>query len=1375
MKNKNFGVKVLALILCLVVTLSCLYSCVSGEELKEVNTRVDDINTELGTLENGKVDKATYDALDAFVKEIDVIAKAAVSTAKFDEVLNNLNASIATKADAAKVSEDITAAKNALVEMINANAAEDATVKEALEAALVRITALEGSVATKAALESAISGINSIIAADKAAIEAKMAEIETLVAKKADKATVDGAIAELASTVAANKTAAEEAIAVAKSTLEEKISAANTALEELSETVAANNTAAEAAIAAAKAELYGAIDTTNTALDTLAATVENNNNKVTEDIADLNEAIENLRKAHQDNANKIAELKSAYEAKVDELVKADGDNTALINALTAKYNAEVEALKKADTDNKAALEKALADEVAALTAKYDTAVEALETANEANAKEIENLSAELAEKVEALEKADAANRTALEDKIAEEIDKVNKTVSDNAKAANDKVAALETKVDGIELMLNSKTTEINNTVDTKIQTLKNELNNKIDALQASYDSFVTNTNTEISNINALIKTINGQIEALQKDCNSFAENYQKATDMLYEGEYSIDSFEAKVSGVLEADYEKSVYEEFKKEVERLTFFLGRAITEDAIIGYFEQLDQLIEGMPTLMQSLRDMLNAYTENAEEGKRKYLTTNPNELDNIDNLYNKIETVDEDLETLYNAISAAHDNLVLANGAAEDVKVNINNIAAPIVYVTSEPAIVYAEDAFDVYATTYFADTEMTKYYGETTAASLVTNYTKLTEYRARYDVLVSAADNKVVFVDAVLNYATDRPLWSDLSDIAADKVKYDEWLTAYEIDTVVDAASISTIYGGELELLAKADVYATYMDSVYTDNGVEALVTQITEYVSATNVLYETKETCDALNVARETVKDAIESADDYVAEYDNNYVTMFTQENIDKLAAATARIAELVEAKAKIDAVYAEMDAMLNKDGGITYDDSAAISQFKPALDKIYVDYEISTDKDADENYVDQNYVALATATEAKYDELIDAYMKVIREVVELIEAINKQLTAIDWLLSDGKQIQKIDDSLYTFINVHKVTDVNLWVPKEEENINIDVNLYDLQMAYYDRASEYSITAKEAADAAIAVNDVIEALATVNAGDVKNYAVVKAAYDAFVAWCDEYLDADIAAAGDVAAAIKEIQSIEIFDVDPAVTYYAFVSEDNYSAVLDAYNTANDTMTAAETEWNAIYANIATLIAGWDIHSYEDKEVNFLAVKAAYDAYVVKYYDTAIDADTDVFGELDDANVPAFEIEMAKCKTALDNADAAAQAINDKIAALPAVTINNATEVLDSIAIIRSDIADYEASYCTDNCMFGDNLITLYKSEKIAEYAVANKAATEMPNADLGRLEQMWITAFNNITVRATSIEEARDNFNAAMSIINTYVETLQAQP
>ena len=924
-------------------------------------------------------------------------------------------------------------------------------------------------------------------------------------------------------------------------------------------------------------------------------------------------------------------------------------------------------------------------------------------------------------------------------------------------------------------MLNSKITEINDTVDTKIQTLKNELNNKIDTLQTSYDSFVTSTNTEISNINGLIKTINAQIEALQKDCNSFAENYQKATDMLYEGEYSIDSFEAKVSGVLEADYEKSVYEEFKKEVERLTFFLGRAITEDAIIGYFEQLDQLIEGMPTLMQSLRDMLNAYTENAEEGKRKYLTTNPNELDNIDNLYNKIETVDEDLEALYNAISAAHDNLVLANGAAEDVKVNINNIAAPIVYVTSEPAIVYAEDAFDVYATTYFADTKMTKYYGETTAASLVTNYTKLTEYRARYDVLVSAADNKVVFVDAVLNYATDRPLWSDLSDIAADKVKYDEWLTAYEIDTVVDAASISTIYGGELELLAKADVYVTYMDSVYTDNGVEALVTQITEYVSATNVLYETKETCDALNVARETVKAAIESADDYVAEYDNNYVTMFTQENIDKLAAATARIAELVEAKAKIDAVYAEMDAMLNKDGGITYDDSAAISQFKPALDKIYVDYEISTDKDADENYVDQNYVALATATEAKYDELIDAYMKVIREVVELIEAINKQLTAIDWLLSDGKQIQKIDDSLYTFINVHKVTDVNLWVPKEEENINIDVNLYDLQMAYYDRASEYSITAKEAADAAIAVNDVIEALATVNAGDVKNYAVVKAAYDAFVAWCDEYLDADIAAAGDVAAAIKEIQSIEIFDVDPAVTYYAFVSEDNYSAVLDAYNTANDTMTAAETEWNAIYANIATLIAGWDIHSYEDKEVNFLAVKAAYDAYVVKYYDTAIDADTDVFGELDDANVPAFEIEMAKCKTALDNADAAAQAINDKIAALPAVTINNATEVLDSIAIIRSDIADYEASYCTDNCMFGDNLITLYKSEKIAEYAVANKAATEMPNADLGRLEQMWITAFNNITVRATSIEEARDNFNAAMSIINTYVETLQAQP
>ena len=1314
MKHKNFGVKALVLALCFVLSLSSLFSCVSDEQMEDVNTKVEDINTELDALENGKVDKATYDALDAFVKEIDVIAKAAVSTEKFDVALNNLNASIATKADAAKVSEDIAAAKNALVEMINANAAEDATTKEALDAALVKITALEGDVATKAALDSAISGINSTIAGNKASVEAKIAEIETLVAAKADKATVDAALAELAGTIASNKSAAEKAIADAKTELEGKLATANTALDELAGTVASNKTAVEKAIADAKSQLESKLNDANNAIEALATVVESNNAKVSADVEDLNKSITALQAATDANAKEIADLEAEYLKKVAELEAAGKATDEALDALKAKYTTDLEALNKADADNKAALEKKIADEISA----------------------------------------------------------VNATVTSNASAANEKINALETKVDGIDSRLDTEIANINNTLESKISALKTELNNKVDALEESYNSFVANTNTEISNIKNLIETINAQIEALQKDSSSFAENYQKATDMLYEGEYSIDNFNAIVATILAEDYEESEYEEFEKAVERLRFFLNRAITVDAIKGYFTELQTLIDKMPTLVESLTNMLNAYTDNAPEGQRKYLTTNPKELDSINNVYNKIDTVEEELDALYTAIEAAHANLVAANGAAEDVKVNINNIATPIVYTTSEAAIVYAENAFAAYSDTYFADAEMTKFYGETTAASLVSNYAKLAEYRAYYDNLVEAAANKVEFSEVILNYNTVRPLWKDLETIEADAAKYTEWLATYEIDVTIDAASIATIYGEELGLLTNAGAYATNMTAVYTDNGVESLVAQITEYVCATNVLYNTKDVCAALNAACEELKVAIEAVDGFAAEYDNNYVTMLTQDNIDKLAAVTARIAELVEAKAAIDVVYAEMDALLNKEGGITYDDSSVISEFKPTLDALYEQYSISSEKDAEDNYIDRNFVDLATAAEAKYDELIVAYEAVIEEVVTLINDINSKLDSMSWLLRDGKEIQGLVDDLSRFIFEYEVTTVDLWLPGGDENLEVDLS--QLLNKYNKAAANYKLQAKKAESAATSVNAAIELLASVNANDIKNNAIIKDAYVAFEAWCEAYLAADIAAAGSVADAIAEIQNISVFGEKD--TYYVFVSVENYEAVLKAYTTANDAMTAAEAAWGAISADMAVLVAGWDIHSYEDKEVNFVAVKAAYDAYLVTYYDNVIDADTDVFGELDAANAPAFEAEMTACKTALDNAGTAAEDINAKIEALPAVTTETAADVLALIAEIRADIADYEQTYCTDNCMFGDNIFKLYQIEKYAEIAKAVNEAYAYADTELevAELDNILAMAEQQIMEKATTEEGVDLAYNMNKSTLDSYIaETLMA--
>ena len=949
--------------------------------------------------------------------------------------------------------------------------------------------------------------------------------------------------------------------------------------------------------------------------------------------------------------------------------------------------------------------------------------------------------------------------------INEESGKLNAAIAKNASA----IVTLEATADKIDADVARILADIN-TVNESIKDLKSELEGKISTLRNEYEAFVASTNDDISEIKSLIETIKTQIETLHSNSDSFAEKYQAATDELYNGEYSIDNFNAMAAQIKSEDYEESVYKDFEEAVERLRFFLNRAISVDAIEGYFEELNGIIDGMPTLVQSLTEMLNKYTDNAPEGERKYLTADEHELDSINRVYNKIGSVEDELKALYDDIVAAHNNLTDAAKAAKDIENDIGNIAAPIVYTKSEPAIVYAEIAFENFSTTYFVNDEMNKYYGETGADDLVTNYGKLTEYRARYDVLTEAATNKAVFEAVVLNYETARPLWKDLAIITADVAEYEAWLVTYDIKENVDADTIANIYADELVLLEKAEAYAAYMSGVYTDKGVEALVAQIGEYVGSAEILYNTKDTCDAFNAAREDIKAAVEAATDYAAD-DKNYTEMFGEELLTKLAEATARIEKLVEAKAKIDAVYAEMDAMLNKEGGITYDDSETISNFKPTLEKIYEDYAISSEKDPEGNYVDQNFADLASAAESKYAELIVAYKAVIEEVVNLISTIDNTLTQIKWLLKDGKQIQGIVNDLSRFIFEYEVTNVDLWLP--DEDMDVEVDLSELLKKYNTAAANYKIQAMAAEAAAASVNETIANLMNVNANDIKNNAIVLKAYADFEAWVTEHLTADVEAVGSVAGAIDEIQGVAVFGAKD--TYYSFVTVENYKAVVEAYNTAVTAMENAETEWNAISTDMASLVAAWDIHSYEDKDVNFLAVKAAYDEYVEKYYDGVIDVDTDVFGELDDDGVPAFEEAMEKCKMALDNAGDAADAINAKIEGLEAVTTDNAADILLLIAEIENDIANYEQTYCADGCKFGNNLFKLYQTKMYAEFANAvNDAYAYADTAEeIGELNNRLATAEQYIMQNSTTKKMVDNAYGLLKDELDEYVAALNA--
>lgn len=1282
MKRKNLFVKIVALLFCAVFSFVSLFAC---KQMDEINNKVDDIDTEL----DNKVDKETYDTLSAFVNEIDAIAKAAVSTEAFEQALIDLNASIATKANTVKVSQDIEALKSALEGMIKANSAADAETKTALDAALVRVTALEGSVATQAALDAAVKAINDAVSANKTSADAELAALRTLINNNG---TADAALLAqvdaLTATVAQNKTDLETAINTAKENLQGQINKVSEDLTALTATVDTNNKTVTKALNDAKAELNARIDAVDKAVDNLEATVAANNKAINERVDAVVNSVDALDKTVKDNYQELLNLKDKYTNDKAALDKIDNDNKAAIDAINEEL-AELKAADKANSDAIAAAEAELIE---------------LKAADAKNAKDIADLKAAYEKKVAALEKADADNKAELITVINGEVEKLNTEIAKNANA----IAALQTAVADINGDIEDMLADIN-TVKGSVTSIKNELDGKISTLRNEYEAFVESTNDEISGIKSLIESIETQIETLHSNSDSFAEKYQAATDELYNGEYSVDNFNAKVAEILAEDYAEQEYKEFEEAVERLRFFLNRAISVDAIKGYFEELDAIIEEMPTLVESLTDMLNAYTENAPEGKRKYLTTDAGELDSIKTVYNKIDTVEQELQALYDDIVAAHNNLLAAATAAEDVKNDISNIAAPIVYTDSEPAIVYAENAFAAYSEAYFADAETTKYYGVTDAAALVTNYGKLEEYRARYDALTVAAAEKVVFSDVVLNYEAVRPLWNQLATITDDVAKYDAWLADNEIDETVDAKTIANIYAGELELLDKALAYATYMDGVYSDNGVEALVLQIGEYVANAEVLYETKDACDAFNAAREDVKAAIEAATDYAAD-DKNYTEMLGEELLTKLAEVTVRIDELVEAKAAIDAVDEDMKALL---GNVTINSYETIKNYRVLLDELYADYGIVVN--------DGNYVALATAAEADYTALIAEYNEATAAVAAAYVSVRTRLDAVKWLLKDGHEIPGLVADLKDLIR-QGVTNVNLIFESGDIQVDIPMLFEDYLVA----ATEYKENATAVAVAAASVNAAIEGLDGKVFTDVKLNAEIIAVYNEFVAWTDAYLAEDIAVATDgVRAAIEAIQGITIYGSNPEAAY-AFVTLDNYDLLVEAYNTAVASYEAAGIAWDDIETDMLAL-ADYDIHSYEESELNFVAVKAAYDAYVETYYNGSIDESTQQFNEL--TTVGDFNTDMGNCFIALNNAQAAADEINGKIDNLGDITMGNADDVLLEIADIEALIANYQATYCDGQCnITEERFFALRKARAVAEVSSAynvvyNAAAVE----------------------------------------------------
>ena len=367
-------------------------------------------------------------------------ANEALNTAKTE-----LNAAIAQKADAATVNakvEELNAAINNAKTAAEAFAtAADATLKEELLSNIVTAKN-EAIAAADAALEEAKTALNAAIdkKADTATVNAKVAALTTAIAN-AEKAAKDYADVKDAALKEALEAKLTEANALINSldsrmdTAEEAIAKLENAIKDLEQADAENEAAMKAAIetlnkAIADAKAFAEksdADLKNALNEKINAAQTALEAKIAEIQANLDKAVEELKAADQANAEKLADaiarLKEAIAVAEAASAATDAVQDEHIIALKNEINRVAIDLEKAQAN----LEAALKAEIEALTSELKRAEEALKNAIDTKADEdaVNAAIAELQNEIAALEAAknnyiaaDAALKAEVEAAIA---------------------------------------------------------------------------------------------------------------------------------------------------------------------------------------------------------------------------------------------------------------------------------------------------------------------------------------------------------------------------------------------------------------------------------------------------------------------------------------------------------------------------------------------------------------------------------------------------------------------------------------------------------------------------------------------------------------------------------------------------------------------------------------------------------------------------------------------------------------------------------------------------------------------------------------------------------------------------------------------
>lgn len=1005
----------------------------------------------------------------------------------------------------------------------------------------------------------------------------------------------------------------------------------------------------------------------------------------------------------------------------------------------------------------------LKDLVNKIKTTADAAATAVKLAEVATALEAASAKADAAATAEAL----AAAKEEL--KALTETNKAGLATANTAiDAAKAQIATIETKLAELGGKDASFTTEIAaiKTAAAELETsLKNEikaLNEKYDALKISVDakadaSDLDKVANDVAALQAALALANEQIKALQ-DAPNFAENYQFATAVLYgdelvEGvEYSLEAFDKLVATVKASDYATADYAEFAALVARLEFFLGRAISVDAIIDCFEKLQLAIDDMPTLLESLQ---------AKIAEVELITADKDCIADLEDVYSRIDALNNDADAnndikipdadlaTYNLIVAAHDNIV---AAAADTTGAVDAIAAigKVIFNDSKDEIAAAKAALDTFATTYFANAQYNAYYAEDVATALISNYDVYTVAVARDAQLDNANTYKVVVADAALNYDSTRPLWSDKAALDEDKAEYAAWLVEYAIDETDDAQSIANIYGDELALLEKASAYADAMTLVYTNTvfvadevvGVEALNAKIDALLAENTPLVLWTKLADAVVIDKmvaEILVPALAGVADYNSDIDGNGLAMITVDRVASFDTMYEVMNQLDLANEMLDGLYDSHATLLTK---VSFNDYNDIQSLKNAVAQIYADYYVT--------FGDANYVAFAA--EKDVNQLIldleAEYNGITAKVREIYDNVNKYLDPnADMPLAFGNQLDGFMAEVVKIMSMG-VTNVNLPLLGEgdAEDVNLETLFDNLEIVIQKYVAKAE--AAELAATTITLNIVTNGL--LPATTLDNYDEIDGAYKALVEWIELYLAADVALAdGDIAAALAAVVDVKVFGEDDK---YTFVSADNYNACLANYNAIVELYNTADAAWDILAGELGGLTNdNFDIHTMPKYE----AALANWKNYVETYYGANEDSDD----KIDDAEgefgeVAVYDLFMAKysaCEILVGEADGKKQAIEVAINALEGkITVENYAEQLLKIADIEALIAEYVDTYCDnainekawcENCLDRDLYVALLVKEATAElykYAEATKALTDdAKDADIDDTVYMWV--------------------------------------